>query len=308
MAGESSAHMHTKSATTVLLAASLAGAIFRRPAFDALRMPDPDIGGGSNLCGITSDPTARGFLLSPEDGAGGGVQFTPEQQAKVDAIVQKRLADTEKKHGDEKAALTAKLKELETLAGSVKDLETKLAASEVEKQAAAEEAALKGKSDLEKLQHNFDKAQKAIKESEAKFAADMAKLTQERDAERNGRTDDAKLNWVTQALASGAAEGMSPYAIRALLDEGQFEIDDKRQITKVTFEGKTLEKQTDVASEFFKARPGFAKAPPGGAGTPRGGNPGAGGRPDMKNATPEEFFNAGLSSAPVPVPGASGLI
>lgn len=250
---------------------ALTGYAFSRVQRDPLRVPDPEHGGGSTLCGITSDPTGRGFLLEEDKGAGGGgagVTFDEKQQAKVNEIVQAEKAKLTAKLDDQKKLFDAQAAEFATLKES-------LGALQKAADTAREEGELKGKTDLEKLQHQFDKAQKQIKDGETTYTAKLAELTKSLETERGGRVDDAKRNWATSVLAAGAREGMSTYAIQALLNEGQFEIDDNRQVTKVTFEGGAYDKPAEVAAAFYKARPGFAKPVDGGTDHPRharGGN------------------------------------
>lgn len=284
--------MQKQPVNRLLAAMALSGQAFVRPRFDPLAPIQEPVVRDRNVCGV------RDSFLFAQDGdqaGGGGVKFTPEQQAKVDEILKGRLAEVEAKNAKERDALTAKLKEFEPLAGQLTELQKKIAEAEAEKQTALEQKSLEGKSELEKLQINFDKLQKKLKEDEASFAAKLAEHNKMLETERSGRIEDAKRNWATQVLASGAADGMSEYAINALLSEAQFELDDNRRVKTVMFEGGKHEKPADVAAAFYKARPGFAKPPPGGAGGNRGNGLG-GGNGLESHSSIEGLLGAGLAA------------
>lgn len=278
--------MHTRKLSTFLLASAISGYAFARPEIDPLRVPDCDRSESSTLCGI------RSLLYAPDDGNGGGGGGADDKkfsQADLDKAIGDRLGKLKAEKADLEARFTAQKTEFDAIKAQFGEL-----SGAAEK--AREEAELKGKSELEKLQIQFDKAQKKLAETETARQADLAKLTKDLEGERGGRIEDAKRNWATQVLASGAADGMSQYAIQALLSEGEFEIDENRQIKKVTFEGAVLEKPADVSTAFYKARPGFAKPAQGGSNQPRGN--GAGGQGNgMDQATSiEGLLGAGLAA------------
>ena len=259
--------MSKRSVNMLLNALALTGQSATRPQFDALRVPEPS-GLGSTLCGITSDPTARGFLLSSDGDPAASGDEKKFSQADLDKIINERLGKEKVKFEEQKKLFTTQSAEFEKI-------KEQLAELQVSAERAREEGELKGKSELEKLQINFDKATKRIEAMTNEHKTSLAKMEQDLASERNGRVDDAKRTWATQVLSSGAADGVAPYAIQALLSEGQFDIDDKRQISRVTFEGGAYEKPADLAAAFYKARPYFAKAPEGGSNHPRGNGGGA---------------------------------
>lgn len=259
--------MRKQTVNTLLSAMALSGQAFLRPEYDALRVPDP-VSRDSNICGVRDS-----FLFDQDNGAGGGgggKKIPEELQGTVNEIVKGRLAEEAAKFDKERQGFAAKLKEFEPLAAQIADLQKRIGEADAEKQAALEAKSNEGKSELQILQANFDKAQKTAKDIQAALDAKTNEFTKLLETERNGRVDDAKRNWATQVLAAGAADGMSEYAINALLAEGQFELDDNRRVKKVTFEGGVHEKPADVSAAFFKARPGFAKPPAGGSGDRRG--------------------------------------
>jgi hypothetical protein len=286
------------------------GAPFARLQIDPFRIPDPDVGAGrSTICGVTNDPTVRGFLLAPDGdgGSGGGGAFTAEQQAKVDEIVKREKASEKAKAEKQINELTAKLKELEPLAAKISEFEAKFADVEKEKAAAAEEAAMKGKTELEKKDIALSKLQTSIKEWEAKFAKAEADFKAQVESMNAQTITREKRRIATELLSSGAAEGMAKHAVREFLAEGDVELNEKFEPVKFTYDGRPFEKAADLVSEFYKLNKGMALPPEGGNGTPRGGNRTAGG-PDHKNGTAAEFFDAGLKSAPAtPLPGAAAL-
>lgn len=277
--------MNHRPINTLLIAASLAGAAFSRQRFDALRVPEPEHGGGS-ICGITSRALERGPLFAEGGGDGGGAggaggggdggagaggaggagdgdkKFS---QAEVNRMMQDRVSKATKELEAKDAQLTQLVKDMDVL-------KTQVAEAETIKQKALEDEQTKGMTAVQKAEHSLAQAQETIKTLKGEHTTALAKVTAELEAERNGRVDDAKRNYVTTVLAGGAATGMAGYAAAALLSEGEFHLDEKRQVTKVTFEGQAFDKPSELAAAFYKARPGFAKPV-----EPGTGNRGAGG-------------------------------
>lgn len=249
---------------------------------------------------IKYSPVIRGLLRSPAgegEGSSGGDE-KKFSQADLDKILGDRLgktkaekAELEKQFASQKTALEQMQAQLAELSGAAEK--------------AKEEAELKGKSDLEKLQHQLSKAQERIKAVETE--RDQTKATLSADLEKAKQTtvDYAKRQAITAALSGGVADGMTKHAVRAVLEEAQIELNDKFEPVKVLYDGREFDKLDAFAGEFFKANKGFAKAPQGGSGHPL--NSPSIGKPNGQTGTAEEFFAAGLSKPPIPAPGASGL-
>jgi hypothetical protein len=234
----------------------------------------------------------RGLLLDQDSGAGGGggaVTFTPEQQAKVDQIIQERLAKAKAEAADAKKAHDALKAEFEGMRGKLDEL-----GSAAEK--AREEAELKGKSDIEKLQHQFEKAQKALKDQEAAAAKKIAEAEAAKSATEKNLQDYVKRNVALSALTGGLAEGAADDAVVSFLAGAEVELDEKLSVKSIVYGGKAFDKPEEAAASFFASKPHFAKAPPGGSGGPRNGR--AAGGIDPAKATPAELFRQGFSQPP----------
>jgi hypothetical protein len=234
----------------------------------------------------------RGLLLNQEGagGAGGGaVTFTAEQQAKVDQIVQERLAKAKAEAADAKKAHDALKAEFDGIKGKMDELSTAAAT-------AREEAELKGKSDLEKLQHQYDKAQKLLKDQETAAAKKIADSEAAAKATESRLHDYVKRSAALSALSSGLADGAAEDAVQSFLSGAEVELDEKLGVKSIQFGGKTFDKPEEAAASFFTAKPHFAKAPAGGSGGPRTAR--GAGAPDPSKATPAELFRTGFSQAP----------
>ena len=217
-------------------------------------------------------------------GAGGGAsggdapKFT---QADLDRVVTERV----RKLNDE-------LKSLKGVAGEVETLKQRAAEFEAEKAKAAEEAELKGKSDLEKLQHQLKKAGESYKAYEAESAKKYAELEGKLKARESEHIGYVKKTLASEAILTGAAEGMGPYALEAFLREADIQLGEGNALVGVVYDGKPYEKPGDAAKAFFAKAPGFAKPPAGGSGGPR--VPTAPGGAGPVEGTGEQLFAAGL--------------
>lgn len=267
---------------------------FARLAFgqgrpDAFRMDDPRI--GSSVCGITSLFGVRGPLFEDDKGGGGGggepAKLTMTQ-AELDAIIQKRVA-----------SLTEKLKAAEATAGKVAEIEKKLAEADAERDKATEAEALKGKTELEKAQHQTKKAQELIAKLESEKAKVIADHEVALTTERNQRLEVVKSAAVKDALFGAGlstAKNADKFAAMAFLAEAEIEFaEDGKSVTKVTVGGKSFDKLADAGKHFVSENPLLAAAPAGGSGNPRGGANGAPPTTDVSKSSADDDFAIGMS-------------
>lgn len=230
------------------------------------------------------------FAPEEESGAGGGASsektFT---QADLDRIVQERVGK-----------LKDQLKALGEQASRVSEIEKKLAEADAREQAAREEAELKGKSELEKLQHQLQKASEGRKSAESEWARKLAELETGKVQAEQRFVDHVKTNAVKDALrAAGLVAGADKAASLAFLTEAQIELGADMSFTSIAVAGKSFTSPVDAAKEFLAQNPYFAAAPQGGSGSPRsvgGGAP----KIDMATASAEEAFAIGLATPPRP--------
>lgn len=210
-----------------------------------------------------------GVLRSPEgDGGGGGagdgkISMT---QADLDALIQKRVGP-----------LTDKIKASETALAKMADLEKRLSEADADKAKAAEDAEMKGKTELEQLRIQLQKATDKSKLAEGEWQKRIAEATALAETEKNSRLDYVRRNLVTSALNdAGLAKGAGKAAAMAFLAEAQIELTDTFDGAKsIAVGGKSFEKAADAAKHFLAENPYFAAVPAGGSGTPRGPGGGA---------------------------------
>lgn len=209
------------------------------------------------------------LLRAPEGdgGGGGGDKKLSLTQEELDQLIQKRVGP-----------LTEKLRAAEATAATVAELQKKLQEADAEKAKAAEEAALKGKTDLEKLQIQLEKQDKIRKELEAERDNQKAQFTAEIEKSRKDLNDYVVRSHVSQALASGVADGALRLAEMGFLAEAQIELSEDRQIKQIAVGGKTFDKPADAAAHFLAQNKYLARPPSGGGGTPRNGGAPNGGR------------------------------
>lgn len=234
----------------------------------ALRMPRL----GSSLCQITASLSPREALFAPEDenGAGGdGGGARTFSQADVDRIVQERLA----KQGE-------KIKTLEAGNARLIEIEKKLLESDEREKTAREEAELKGKTEVEKLQIQVQKANEQLKAKDAEWQKKYGEVEALKGQAETRFLDHVKRSAVSDALTSaGLLKGAGRDATLSFLSEAQIELSDDHQIKTITVGGKSFDKPQEAAKHFLTEKPYYAEPPQGGSGSPRGGNGAAGGQP-----------------------------
>lgn len=189
--------------------------------------------------------------------------FTQEQ---VNAIVSERVKK-----------LQAQLDAASGLSKELEAIKAKLAEADEREKTAREEAELKGKSELEKLQIQLKKSTElfeATKRDHAKALADEQAKVQ---AATNGLSDYVRRHLVQSALAeAGVSPKATKDAVLAFMSEAQIELGETHDIKALAVGGKTFEKATEAAKHFLSEKPYFAAAPQGGNGTPRPNGGGAG--------------------------------
>lgn len=227
-------------------------------------------------CQISGALLPRELLLAPEgDGGGGGGApsggtgdrtFT---QADVDRIVQERLGKQ-----------AEKIKTLEAGTARLAEIEKKLAESDEREQKAREEAELKGKTELEKLQIQVQKANEAMKAKDAEWQKKYGDIEQAKTQAEHRFLDHVRRSAVSDALSSaGALKGAAKDAALSFLSEAQIELSEDHQIKTITVGGKSFDKPAEAAKHFLSEKPWYAEPSPGGSGAPRGVNGSAGGQP-----------------------------
>lgn len=222
-------------------------------------------------------------MADPIDDTSGGKTFSQED---VDRIVADRVK---------------KLKgEVDSLRASVADIDTikaKLADADAEREKAREEAELKGKSELEKLQHQLKKSDEARKASEADWTRQRTEYEAKVKQSADGLSDYVRRHNVQSALAeAGLTPKAAKAAVLAFMHEAQIEMGEANELKSIAVGGKTFDKPSDAAKHFLSENPFFAAAPAGGAGTPRPGN---GGAPNAQPNSLGGMLSAGLA-APKP--------
>lgn len=252
-------------------------------ARDALALPSFDDDVCPTRCHISALLSPRERLLFPDDfGGGAGATSTtsaaptnglppappPERtfvQADVDRIVQERVR-----------ALNDKVKALEASQLRLTEIEQKLAEADEREAKAREEAELKGKSEVEKLQHQVHKATEAARTRDAEWQKKLVDADTLKQQAEQRFIDHVKRSAVGDALvAAGLIKGASRDATASFLSEAQIELTDDHQIRSITVGGKSFERAADAAKHFLTEKPYFAEALPGGSGGPRSSVSGA---------------------------------
>jgi hypothetical protein len=259
--------------------------------FDALCFGDAPR--SSLVCAIHQGLTLRERLLAPEtEGAGAGGAGAPPTggdktftQQDLDRIVQERVGK-----------LNEKLKGQEAQLQRLAEIEKKLAESDEREAKAREEAELRGKTELEKLQIQIQKAQKAREEAEGGWQKKLSEVESLKTQAEQRFVDHVKRSAVAEALNGvGLAKGAGRAAVGTFLSEAQIELGDDHQIKSITVGGKAFDKPGEAAKHFLTENPYFAEAPPGGSGHPRGGNGAGYGNP--MPGTIEGLLSLGLAAA-----------
>lgn len=239
------------------------------------------------IAGVTSRMLGRESLFAPDDGGGGGGGGSEKTftQADVDRIVQERVGK-----------LKDQLKASEGLAAKLAEIEAKLAEADERETKAREEAELKGKTELEKLQIQLQKATDKSKLAESEWTKRLAEATAAAEAASGRHVEYVKRHLVTSALNdAGLAKGAGKAAALAFLTEAQLELDENHEIKSVAVAGKSFPKIGEAAAQFLTDNPYFKGPGPGGSGTPRNGNGAPGGNALEQHTSVESLIGAGLA-------------
>jgi hypothetical protein len=283
--GIETAPMHKPNHATALLAHALSGPAFSRGRPDALRMSEPRT--ASSVCGVTSLFGVRDVLFNADGGNdGGGGDDKRFSQADLEKILGERL-------GKEKE----KVKALEAQVAKLAEIEKRLADADEREKTAREEAELKGKTELEKLQIQLQKSTEKSKAAESEWTKRLAELESEKQAAQSKHVDYVKRHLITSALhGAGIAKGADKAATLAFLAEAQLKLDENLEIKQVAVGGKSFQKLGEAAGAFLKENPFFAGNAGGGSGTPR--NPNGGGAPALdQHGSIESLIGSGLAEA-----------
>lgn len=282
---------------------------FEAERFDGPRFVD------KQTCRIFAHGVGRERCFAPDDGgggagAGGGGGSGDEKkftQADIDRIVTDRL----KKASGELTALQAKVQEQATALGELGEIKKKLEDADKRETAAREEAELKGKTELERLQIAITKLTDAGKQKDAALQAKDQEWQQKHGALSTAFDDHVKTQLAAAALLGAKVHGAAAAdAAMMFMRSAAIDLDEKRGIKSVSIDGTPFSDLKSAAAEWLKTKPWYAEAQPGGSGTP----PGAGrsGQPlsakDLASRTPEELLNEGLSSPVKPVAGGLSLV
>lgn len=216
------------------------------------------------ICQITSALHSSETLFAPDDGAGGGGgnpgggerTFT---QADLDRIVGERLSKQ-----------AEKIKTLEAQGARLAEIEQKLAEADEREQKAREEAELKGKTEVEKLQIQVQKATDAAKVKESEWQKKLHETEQLRLQAEAKFVDHVKRSAISDALLSaGVVKSASSDATLSFLSSAQIELGEDHQIKSVIVGGKSFDKPQEAAKHFLSEKPYYAEPPSGGSGSPR---------------------------------------
>jgi hypothetical protein len=261
-----------------------AASAFQREVFDPLCMREPVVR-SATVCGALPWFALRDVLRSPDhDPAGGGKTFSQEE---VNAIVGERVG----KLKTQLDTATAALSELDSI-------KARLAEADAAREEQLEQEKLKGKTELEKLQHNLQKSTEQRKQLEADWAAKVAAAEQVAAKAADAHRGYVQRHLVSSALAdAGIAKGASKAATLTFLSEAQIELDDNLEPKSVAVGGKSFAKLAEAAKQYLVDNPYFAGRSDGGSGAPRsplGGN----GSPQTVDQHPniDSLLSAGLSA------------
>jgi hypothetical protein len=241
---------------------------------DLLPSRHAELSARSTICQITSGFCGHERLFAPEDGEGsGGGGGAPDKtftQVELDKIVQERVGK-----------LNQQIKTLEAGTARLAEIEKKLADADEREKKALEEAELKGKTELEKLQIQVQKANDALKAKDTEWQKKYGEVESLKSQAEQRFVDHVKRSAVTDALiGAGLAKGAGRAASLTFLSEAQIELAEDHQIKSVTVGGKSFDKPQEAAKHFLTENPYFAEPPPGGSGSPRHpGSPGNGAPP-----------------------------
>lgn len=204
-------------------------------------------------------------------------------------------ADLDKVLGERLAKEREKFKDYDAVKAQLAEITEKLAKSDEERQAALEAKELEGKSELEKLKINLEKANKTAAEQAAAWAKKHADAESAAKSAYERFIGERKSNLVTNALvASGVRADVAEDALYIFMRDASFEIGEDHSIKGITVGGKAFEKAADAAKHFLTTKPTYAQPPKGGAGT--GPNPGGPGKPgNVQTSNADEDFAFGLS-------------
>jgi hypothetical protein len=261
-----------------------AASAFEREAFDPLCMREP-VARSATVCNALPWFALPGVLRAPDgDPAPGGKTFSQDE---VNTIVQERVG----KLKVQLDAATAALSELDSI-------KTRLAEADAAREEQLEQEKLKGKSELEKLQHNLQKSTEKQKQLEAEWQAKVAAAEQNAAKAADAHRGYVQRHLVSSALAdAGIAKGASKAATLTFLSEAQIELDDNLEPKSVAVGGKSFAKLAEAAKQYLTDNPYFAGKSDGGSGAPRSPLHGNGAQlPVDQHANIDSLLSAGLSA------------
>lgn len=268
------------------LAFAAAVSAFEREAFDPLYMREPlSVQRSPTVCNVASLFSLRDVLRSPDpDPAGGGKTFSQEE---VNAIVQERVG----KLKTQVDAQAAQLADFETI-------KTRLAEADAAREEATEAEKLKGKTEVEKLQHNLQKATDTQKRLDTEWANKVAAAELAAAKAADAHRGYVQRHLVSSALVdAGIAKGASKAATLTFLSEAQIELDDNLEPKTVAVGGKSFGKLADAAKQYLADNPFFAGKGDGGSSSPRSALNGGGAPQPIDNiANLDGLLSAGLSA------------
>jgi hypothetical protein len=239
----------------------------------------------SSICNIWNEVLRN---ADGEGGAGGGEPARTFTQDQVNDIIKIRVGK-----------LNDELKAAKDGLARLAEVEARLAKADEDAKAALDAKELEGKSELEKLKINLDKANKAAAAKEAEWAKKYADAEGATKAEREKFVAHVTRSTLTEALAASGALGTAiGDATLSLLSEAQIERDENAGIKSITVGGKSFEKAADAAKHFLSTKPFYAAPAKGGAGSNPSAVAGPGRAGDVSKTTADDDFSFGFQQAP----------
>jgi len=221
------------------------------------------------------------------DGGGGGggegkVTFTPEQQAKVDAIV----ADT-------KRTFTEKLKdydELKSKAGKVDEMQAQLDELDNKIKMAGKSAEEKAKLEAEARIQTLEREKAALEEKLGEANGNAEKATKSLEDYKLG----AKLGEALRA-ADVFDKSFSDALHFFQTETTDVAYGERGEITALTLGGKRYVDAKEAAAAFLEGRPHYANNGVSGSGTTGNGDGGGGGAKKLDDMSKDELWAAAHS-------------
>jgi len=206
-------------------------------------------------------------------------QFT---QADLDRIVGERLGKTRA--------------EMARLSSEHAAAQEALAARETELGTIREETELKGKSELERLQHQIEKLTQGSRKTEQEWAQKVSAAEKQAASAAEKHVSYLKRSQISTALVGAeVVPAALDDALGSFLATADIDTDEDGKIVRVLVGGKPFASTIDAAKHFLAEKPHFAKAAPGGAGGKRRvGIPGDNG--ESEAFSPAQLISMGRAS------------